>query len=41
MHMSGWTRGRLLAALNAAGLASVMGLALVLSAAPALADPDP
>ncbi|MBI2696343.1 L,D-transpeptidase [Mycobacterium nebraskense] len=39
--MSGWTRGRLLAALNAAGLASVMGLALVLSAAPALADPDP
>ena len=39
--MSGWTRGRLLAALNAAGLASVMCLALVLSAAPALADPDP
>ena len=39
--MSGWTRGRLLAALNAAGLVSVMGLALVLSAAPALADPDP
>ncbi|MGZ4525756.1 MAG: L,D-transpeptidase [Mycobacterium sp.] len=39
--MSGWTRGRLLAALNAAGLTSVMCLALVLSAAPALADPDP
>ncbi|UXA07449.1 L,D-transpeptidase [Mycobacterium sp. SMC-2] len=38
--MSGWTRGRLLAALNAAGLASVMSLVLVLSAAPALADPD-
>jgi lipoprotein-anchoring transpeptidase ErfK/SrfK len=41
MHMSGWTRGRLLVALNAAGLASVMGLALVLSAGPALADPEP
>lgn len=38
--MSGWTRGRLSAALNAAGLASVT-LALVLSAAPAMADPDP
>jgi lipoprotein-anchoring transpeptidase ErfK/SrfK len=41
MYMSGWTRGRLFAALNAAGLASVMGLALVFSAGPALADPDP
>ena len=39
--MSGWTRGRLFAALNAAALASVVGLALVLSAGPALADPDP
>lgn len=39
--MSGWTRGRLFAALNAAGLASAMGLVLVLSAGPALADPDP
>jgi hypothetical protein len=39
--MSGWTRGRLFAALNAAGVAAVVGLALVLSAAPALADPDP
>ncbi|KBZ68067.1 L,D-transpeptidase [Mycobacterium colombiense] len=43
--MSGWTRATtlkgLFAALNAAGVASVMGLVLVLSAAPALADPDP
>ncbi len=39
--MSGWTtRGRL-AALKAAGSASILGLALVLGAAPALADPDP
>lgn len=38
--MSGWTRGRPLAALNAAGLASV-AVAMVLSAAPAMADPDP
>ncbi len=39
--MSGWTRGRLLAALNAAGLASVVGVVLVLSAGPAQADPEP
>ncbi|HTX97200.1 MAG TPA: L,D-transpeptidase [Mycobacterium sp.] len=39
--MSGWTGGRRLAALNAAGLASVIGMALVASAGPALADPDP
>ena len=39
--MSGWTRGSLLAALKAAGAASVLGGALVLSAVPALADPDP
>ncbi len=42
--MSGWTKGSLSAALKAAGLASmsgVLGLALVLSAGPALADPDP
>jgi lipoprotein-anchoring transpeptidase ErfK/SrfK len=44
MDMSGWTKGSLSAALKAAGLASmsgVLGLALVLSAGPALADPDP
>ncbi|MFZ1179629.1 MAG: hypothetical protein WAO15_25930, partial [Mycobacterium sp.] len=35
--MSGWTRGRLFAALNAAGFAAL----LVLGAGPALADPDP
>ncbi|MEE6179824.1 L,D-transpeptidase [Mycobacterium sp. 050134] len=35
--MSGWTRGRFFAALSAAGLAGL----LVLSAGPALADPDP
>jgi lipoprotein-anchoring transpeptidase ErfK/SrfK len=39
--MSGWTRGSLLAALKAAGMASVLGGALVLGASPALADPDP
>ncbi len=39
--MSGWTRGRLFAARKAAGLASLLGLALVLTAGPALADPDP
>lgn len=39
--MSGWTRGRRLAALNAAGLAFVVGLAVLLNAGPALADPDP
>jgi lipoprotein-anchoring transpeptidase ErfK/SrfK len=37
MHMSGWTRAGLFAALNAAGVAAV----LVLGSAPALADPDP
>jgi len=41
MHMSGSTRGRLFGALKAAGMASVFGLTLVLSASPALADPDP
>jgi lipoprotein-anchoring transpeptidase ErfK/SrfK len=40
MHKSGWTRARLFAALNAAGLAFAMGLALLLSAGPAVADPD-
>jgi lipoprotein-anchoring transpeptidase ErfK/SrfK len=42
--MSGWTRASLLAALKAAGMASLLGAlgsALVLSASPALADPDP
>ena len=39
--MSGWTKERLFAALSAAGLASVMGLALVFSAGSASADPDP
>ena len=39
--MSGWTRGSLWAALKAAGVASVLGMALALSAVPALADPDP
>ena len=38
--MSGRKRGRFFAALNAAGLASVVGFALVLGAGPALADPD-
>jgi lipoprotein-anchoring transpeptidase ErfK/SrfK len=37
MHMAGWTRGSLFAALSAAGLAVV----LVLSAGAAQADPDP
>jgi lipoprotein-anchoring transpeptidase ErfK/SrfK len=41
MFMSGWTRGSLLAAVKGAGVASTLGLLLVLSAAPALADPDP
>ena len=39
--MSGWTRGSLFAALKAAGVASIFGWVLVLSAGPALADPDP
>jgi len=39
--MSGWTRGSLFAALKAAGVASMLGWVLVLSAGPALADPDP
>src|SRR6202046_3758273 len=38
MHMSGWTRASLFAALNAAGIAAVL---LVLGSGPALADPDP
>jgi lipoprotein-anchoring transpeptidase ErfK/SrfK len=44
MHMPGWTRGSLSAALKAAGLAltlGVLGSALVVGATPALADPDP
>src|SRR6202140_2165361 len=41
MYMSGWTRGSLFAALKAAGVASILGWVLVLSAGPALADPDP
>jgi lipoprotein-anchoring transpeptidase ErfK/SrfK len=41
MHMSGWTSKSLFAALKAAGLASMLSGALVLSAVPALADPDP
>jgi lipoprotein-anchoring transpeptidase ErfK/SrfK len=39
--MSGWTRGSLFAALKAAGVASILGWVLVLSAGPVLADPDP
>ncbi|MDT5254558.1 MAG: hypothetical protein QOH07_3512, partial [Mycobacterium sp.] len=39
--MSGWTRGSLLAALKAAGVASISGGVLVLGTGPALADPDP
>jgi hypothetical protein len=41
MHMSDWTKGRLFGALKAAGMASVVGCALVLGAGPAWADPDP
>jgi lipoprotein-anchoring transpeptidase ErfK/SrfK len=41
MYMSGWTRGSLFAALKAAGVASILGWVLLLSAGPALADPDP
>ena len=39
--MSGWTRGSLSTALKAAGVASILGWVLLLSAGPALADPDP
>jgi hypothetical protein len=39
--MSGSTRGSLFAALKAAGVASIVGWVLVLTAGPALADPDP
>ena len=39
--MSGWTRGSRFAALKAAGVASILVWLLVLSAGPALADPDP
>ena len=39
--MSGWSRGSLFAALKAAGVASILAWVLVLSAGPALADPDP
>jgi lipoprotein-anchoring transpeptidase ErfK/SrfK len=39
--MWGWTRGSRFAALKAAGVASILGWVLVLSAGPALADPDP
>ncbi|MCV7101465.1 hypothetical protein H7I01_13905, partial [Mycobacterium palustre] len=39
--MSGRKKGRLFAALNAAGLASALGFTLVLGAGPAVADPDP
>ena len=39
--MSGWTRRSLSTALSAAGVASILGWVLVLSAVPALADPDP
>jgi lipoprotein-anchoring transpeptidase ErfK/SrfK len=41
MYMSGWTRGSLFLALKAVGVASMFGWLLVLSAGPALADPDP
>src|ERR1700738_3848966 len=39
--MSGCTRGSLSTALKATGVASILGWVLVLSAGPALADPDP
>src|ERR1700719_550482 len=41
MCMWGWTRGSPSAALKATGVASILGWVLVLSAGPALADPDP
>src|SRR6202047_5354805 len=41
MCRSGWTRGSPSAALKATGVASILGWVLVLSAGPALADPDP
>lgn len=39
--MSGWTGGSPIAALKAAGVAAILGLLLVLSAGPVLAEPDP
>lgn len=39
--MSDWTRGRLFAALKTAGIASILGAALVLGMGPAQADPAP
>lgn len=39
--MSGWTRGSLLAALKAAGLASAVGAMVLVAAGSAAADPDP
>jgi lipoprotein-anchoring transpeptidase ErfK/SrfK len=41
MHMSGWARGCLFAALKAAEVASILGLVMMLGTGPALADPDP
>jgi lipoprotein-anchoring transpeptidase ErfK/SrfK len=40
MYMSGWTKGSLSTAVKAAGVASILGWVLVLSAGTALADPD-
>ena len=39
--MSRWTTRRRLAAMRAAGIASILGWVLMLGAAPALAEPDP
>ncbi|MGA8543664.1 MAG: L,D-transpeptidase [Mycobacterium sp.] len=39
--MSGFTGGSLIAVMKTAGVASILGWLLVLSAGPALADPDP
>src|SRR3954453_20235637 len=41
VYMSGWATGSLFAALKAAGVASIVGWALVLGTGPAVADPDP
>jgi lipoprotein-anchoring transpeptidase ErfK/SrfK len=41
MYMSSSTKRSVFAALKAAGVASILGWVLVLSAGPALADPDP